>query len=270
MISIVILNWNSKEKLIDCLASIKKHTKQKHEIIIVDNGSTDGSIEFLKDEYPEAKLICNSVNMGVGPARNQGMKIATGEYVLILDVDTILKNSAIDILKKYMDENRKVGIVGAKLLNPDLSIQMSCRNFPTLYTKLSSRITKLSQKRLNQEQLKHWAHDSVESVGYLLGACQLIRREVICEIGVYDDKIFYGPEDIDYCLRAWLAGFEVKYNPNAIIIHDHQRITKNTLNKMTLIHLQALLYYFKKYHSYFTNNYIYKKIGLNREWYKFL
>ncbi|PKG44762.1 glycosyltransferase family 2 protein, partial [Planococcus sp. Urea-trap-24] len=224
MISIVILNWNSKEKLIDCLASIKKHTKQKHEIIIVDNGSTDGSIEFLKDEYPEAKLICNSVNMGVGPARNQGMKIATGEYVLILDVDTILKNSAIDILKKYMDENRKVGIVGAKLLNPDLSIQMSCRNFPTLYTKLSSRITKLSQKRLNQEQLKHWAHDSVESVGYLLGACQLIRREVICEIGVYDDKIFYGPEDIDYCLRAWLAGFEVKYNPNAIIIHDHQRI----------------------------------------------
>jgi len=255
-LSIIILNWNSKEDLKKCLVSIYKNTILKEkEIIIVDNGSKDSSIDFIEKNYPEIILIKNKKNRGVGPARNQGMKIAKGEYIMVLDVDTEVKPRAIDNLIKGMKEHPEVGLCGPKLIYPNGKIQYSCRKFPTILSKFIFRRLpeKLSSKFLSKEEYRKWDHSSFRYVGYVIGACQLIRKKALEQVGFYDERIFYGPEDIDYCLRMWKAGWRVLYYPKAEIIHKEARITKSILNQIKnpifWEHIKGLIIYFWK-HKY--------------------
>ncbi|GMR19259.1 MAG: hypothetical protein BMS9Abin34_391 [Patescibacteria group bacterium] len=254
-LSIVILNWNSKRDLESCLSSIYKNTSLKgREIIIVDNGSTDRSTDYIEEEYPEIILIKNTENKGVGPARNQGLRIAKGEYILVLDVDTEVRPRAIDILVEEMDKHSEVGLSGAQLVYPDGSLQYSCREFPTVLGKFIFRRLpeKLARRFLSKEEYRNWDHQSPAYVGYVIGACQLIRKVCLDRVGFYDDRIFYGPEDMDYCLRLWKAGWRVLYNPRAEIIHKEARITKSGVliqmkNPVFWRHLEGLAVYFLKH-----------------------
>lgn len=255
-LSIIILSWNSKEDLKKCLVSIYENTSLKEkEIIVVDNGSEDGSIEFIGENYPEINLIKNKKNRGVGPARNQGMRIANGEYILVLDVDTEIKPAAIDNLIKGMEENLDVGLSGPKLVYPHGGLQYSCRKFPTVLSKFIFRRLpeKLSSQFLYKEEYRDWDHSSLRYVGYVIGACQIIRKKAMAQVGLYDERIFYGPEDIDYCLRMWKAGWKVLYNPKAEILHKEARITRGILNQIKnpifWEHLKGLIIYFWK-HKY--------------------
>lgn len=252
-ISIVIISWKMKELLQSCLRSIYKYTSGvKLEIIVIDNNSQDGTSEMFKNEFPEIILIKNKENRGVAPARNQGMTIASGKYVLILDADVELIENSILQLYEFMESNPDCGIVGSKLVSTDRQLQFSCKRFPNLLSFIFRRLERFdvikNSKTLRYHTMQDWDHQEIKEVDYLIGACQFIRGEVIKKIGMYDDKIFYGPEDIDFCLRVWKSGWKVMYNPHTQIVHHEQRITKkNTFSSISLKHFIGILYIYRKY-----------------------
>ena len=255
-LSIIVLNWNSKDDLVSCLSHIKKNTRLKEkEIIVVDNGSTDGSVEYMKSNHPRTVLIRNEENLGVSVSRNQAIRASKGEYVLLLDVDTKVGRGAIDSLIAGMDAHPEVGMSGAKLVDPDGKLQYSCREFPTILSKFVFRRapSKFFDEFLSKEEYRDWEHNSFAYVGYVIAACLIIRRKCLENIGVLDESFFYGPEDVDYCLRAWKAGWKVMYNPKAVVVHKEARITKKggTLrqlkNPLFWTHVKGLVIYFWKH-----------------------
>lgn len=266
-LSIIILNWNSKSYIDLCLQSVRKAipSKLKNEIIVIDNGSTDSSIQYIKKQYPDVKLIENDRNKGVAPARNQGLMIAKGKYILLLDIDTIIREDSIEVMIQTMQSDNRIGLCGPKLVGTDGKLQFSCRNFPSVLSKIYRQFPgKLQNCLLEREELRNWDHCSQREVGYVIGACQLIRKAVIKEVGLLDENIFYGPEDIDFCLRIWQAGYKVVYNPEAVIIHDEQRITKRKLfSKICWEHAKGLAYFFWKHKYLFSRKSLYKSISNN-------
>jgi hypothetical protein len=252
-ISIVIITWNGLHFLKNLLSSIKQYSEGfSYELIIVDNNSTDGTIEFLTNNYPEIVLIRNEKNLGVAKARNIGMRITKGNYVLILDVDMELRENSILKLFQFMEQNNDCGLVGSKLIYANGDLQYSCKKFPNFFALVARRLDAFkivkNSKVLKQHLMADWNHDEIKEVDYLIGACQLIRRDVIEKIGYYDDSIFYGPEDIDYCLRVWKANWKIKYYPFTSIVHFEQRITKRSFfSIITFKHFIGIIYLFIKY-----------------------
>lgn len=262
-LSIVIATWNAADLLERCLHSIYKNTHgASFEIIVVDNASTDGTLEMLA-AFPEIKVIRNQTNRGVAPARNQGMKEAEGRYILLLDADTIIMERALDILVEFMDNNPKVGLAAPKLISPEGELQLTCRHFPNVFSKILRRIPfSFAEEMLREEFLADWDHNSVREVDYVIGACQIIRREAFEDVGLLDDHIFYGPEDVDYCIRMWRKGWAVCYNPFAVVVHYERRATKTKLfSRLTWLHLKGLVYYFIKYRYLFDLGRLDKLIG---------
>jgi len=254
-ISLVLITWKMKSLLERLLKSFINYSDGfTYEIIVIDNNSQDGTIELIESEFPDIRLIKNSQNKGVAPARNQGLKIATGNFVLILDADMELTENSIEHLFRFMKENPQAGLVGCKLTEPNGELQYSCKRFPTVLSLIFRRLEGISfidnSKSLKNHKMTDWDHNSISQVDYLIGACQFIRKEVIDQIGFYDEEIFYGPEDIDYCLRTWRAGWKVYYYPFTQIIHHEQRITKKSFfSKITFKHLLGIFYIFKKYNG---------------------
>lgn len=264
LVSFVILTWNSKQYITDCLTSISNSVSSfKYEVIIIDNGSMDNSIDLIKSSCPYAKLISNKCNMGVAFARNQGIKAANGSYIILLDIDTILSTASIDEIIQFMELQHEIGLCAPRLISNHGSIHQNVRRFPTLLSKLCRRISFGPAKKYannNLYDLKN-VHFHFE-VDYAVGACQVIRKAAIDEIGLLDDEIFYGPEDIDFCLRLWLNGWKVMYYPFVKIIHHEQRLTqKHFLSKLTLQHIKGLIYYFIKHGYFLETKSIRKKIN---------
>ena len=236
-----------------CLQTIYQYTKDiSFEIIVIDNNSQDGTSEMIEQNFPEVKLIKNPYNKGVAPARNQGIKEASGKYILILDADMELVENTIKKLFDFMELNPSAGIVGSKLVDKNLNLQLSCKRFPSFLAFLFRRLEWIdfvkNSNTLKYHTMQDWNHDEIMEVDYIIGACQFFRRDVIDKIGLYDDKIFYGPEDIDFCLRIWKAGWKVYYYPFTHIIHHEQRITKKKLfSKISFKHFVGIYYLYRKY-----------------------
>jgi GT2 family glycosyltransferase len=182
------------------------------------------------------------------------MEIAKGKYTLILDADTEFIENSIKHLYDYMEEHFDCGIIGSKLIDSNMNLQYTCKRFPTFFSLIFRRLDRFKVVSESNTLKKHimmdWDHSEVKDVDYLIGACQFIRREVIDKIGYYDTNIFYGPEDIDYCLRVWKAGWKVIYYPHTKIIHHEQRITKkNIFSDISLRHFKGILYIYRKYNG---------------------
>lgn len=254
-ISIIIISWNAINFLEKCIPSLYSKNKDlDFEVILIDNNSSDGTAEFVKEKYPKIKYLYNKENRGVAPARNQGFQIAAGKFILILDVDTeFVTESPLKELKDYMQNNPDVGLIGAQLISGDGEIQKSCLKFPSVWLKLFVRFERFSilknSKMLRDYYMDDFDHEKIIHVDYVIGAFQFIRKSMIDEIGVYDEKIFYGPEDIDFCLRAKHKGYKVIYYPKVKLFHYYQRITKKLFTKITYRHFKGLIYYFWK-HKY--------------------
>ena len=259
-VSIVLITWNIRDLLEKCLLSIYAFTPETtFEIVLVDNNSIDGSKEMIKERFPRVKLIENSSNMGVASARNQGIFIARGKYVFILDTDTELMEDSISAMFKYMEANPAVGLIGSKLVGKNRKLQYTSRRFPTLLSIIFRRLDFFPIIRqsavLKDHMMSDWDHNSLCEVDYVIGACQFIRKSVIMSIGMYDAKIFYGPEDLDYCLRIWRSGFKVCYFPYTSIYHYEQRITKRRpFSLITIKHLYGIFYLYIKYRGKFDRN----------------
>ncbi|MFH0992364.1 MAG: glycosyltransferase family 2 protein [bacterium] len=254
-LSIIIISWKMKQMLRDLLVSIRQCTTgMAYEIIIVDNNSQDGTSEMVEQEFSDARLIRNQENRGVAPARNQAFRIALGTYVVTLDADMQLKENSLLQLVEYLDRHPSVGLCGCKLTFPDGSVQPSARRFPTPLSFLMRRLEFLEWARqsasLRYHEMADWDRSDTRSVDYVIGACQMIRRTAMDHIGLLDEKIFYGPEDIDYCLRMHRAGWDVVYLADTAIIHHEQRITKkNFFSALMWRHLKGIFYLFTKYHG---------------------
>jgi len=226
-LSIIIVNWNTAKLLRDCLDSLKldppiRRMKLEIEVIVVDNGSTDGSIDEMQSfktsekQNINLKIIKNKGNLGFSKAVNQGIKESTGEVVLLLNSDTIVKKGA---LKELLDFEEKVGsvVVGARMLNPDGTVQGSCFYFPTV----KRAILEYWLKKKNYfSKYAPAGLDSVE-VEAVSGGAMLISRVLIDKIGMLDERYFMYFEDLDFCRRVRKAGYKIYYLPTAEIIHEH-------------------------------------------------
>jgi len=252
-ISIVIISWRMKSMLSELLKSIKANTNGiSYELIIVDNNSQDGTSEMIEAEYQDAILIKNSENLGVAPARNQAFKIAKGRYIITLDADMLFIDNSLMKLVEFMDKTPEAGLCGAKLIFPDGRVQPSGRRFPTVLSFILRRLDFIAfvrySKTLRRHEMAEWDRSNTRQVDYVIGACQCIRREAMEEVGFLDERIFYGPEDIDYCLRMYKKRWQVHYYPFTSIIHYEQRITKKIFfSKLTFLHFRAVIYFFWKY-----------------------
>lgn len=250
-VSIVILTWNSEQNIGACLGSLHRGLSAfSSEVIVIDNGSRDQTCSVVREALPPAQLICNPENRGVAPARNQGIRLAQGEYILILDDDTVVQPGALNCLIRYMEEHPEAGLCGPKLTNADGELQLSCRRFPTLIDKLARRLPAiLGQKVTREAEMADWDHRAIRDVDYVIGACQIIRRRTLQEVGPFDERIFYGPEDVDLCLRLQQAGWRVVYNPDAVVVHEERRVTRSLLSGLMWKHVCGLGYFFWK-HGY--------------------
>jgi GT2 family glycosyltransferase len=253
VVSIVILTWNSRALLTACLAALPAATAPlATEVIVVDNGSRDGTAELLAGRA-DVVTITNPTNRGVAPARNQGLRSAHGEFLAVLDVDTVPRPGSFATLVARLRAAPAVGLVGPKLVGPDGELQYSCRRFPTLVDKVLRRLpARFGRAVVDDVELRWWDHAGVREVDYVIGACQLIRRSALDDVGLLDERIFYGPEDVDLCLRMHRAGWRVEYVPDAVVMHLERRVTRKLLSTLTARHVYGLGYFFWKHRYLWT------------------
>ena len=261
-LSIVIITYNALTFLKPCLESLRDVLESSDtELILVDNASTDNTLRHVKQFFPQVRIIELGENKGVAYARNRGIEIAAGDYILLLDSDTIANKEAIVGMVDYMDNNPRIGICGCRLVGQNNEIQDSFKKFPAIGYKTNNLLISLAGKlklrgwreKLKKKNERYTYGDpslikSPFSPDYLIGACQMIRREVISQAGLLDENIFYGPEDADFCIRTKRAGWDVVYLPQFSIIHHWQRATgKKIISSLTVKHIKALFYFYKKY-----------------------
>ena len=218
-LSIIIVSFNTKELTLKCIDSIlASRLKITYEIIVVDNGSSDGSQEdFKRLSDKRIKLILNDKNLGFAKANNQGIRKAKGKYILLLNSDTEVKKGAIDNLYDFAKVKKSVGVVGARLLNPDGSIQGSVYRVPTI-TRTIYQYWFDKGKFLDKYYPESRVPVEVEAV---VGGAFLITQEALNKVGLLDERYFMYFEDLDYCRRARKAELKVYYLPSSEIIHHH-------------------------------------------------
>ena len=224
-LSIVIVNWNARDYLRKCLKSVYANPDGLGlEIFVVDNSSTDGSPAMLKKEFPGVKVIENKGNPGFGAANNQALKICESDFALILNPDTEISTGALAAMVGFLKQNGKAGAVGAKLLNADGTIQLTCaRNFPTLLTEffwLTTLVRRFPRNRVVGKYLmSYWDHNDKREVDCLSGACIMARLGALKKLDYFDEDYFMYGEDVDLCYRIKKAGWQIWYLPEAEIIH---------------------------------------------------
>jgi N-acetylglucosaminyl-diphospho-decaprenol L-rhamnosyltransferase len=253
-LSIVILNWNVRDLLDRCLASIRPE-RFTIETIVVDNASTDDSLDLLRSKYPDVTVIANSINRGFTGGNNQGLRAAHGRYCMILNPDTEIVDDALEQLLVYLGAQPQVGALGPQLLNPDGSIQSSRRRFPTLATAFfeSTWLQRWAPRGLLRRfYLEDVSPSIVQEVDWLTGACTVFRREALDQVGLYDEQNFFMySEEVDLCRRVKEAGWKIVYLPAAKVIHHIGKSSDQVVAARHLYFQTSKVHYFRKYHGRF-------------------
>lgn len=232
-LSIIIVNYNTKELTGNCINSVIKNTRHiSYEIILVDNASKDGSCEYLKDIFPGIQIIANSENMGFAKANNQGIKAAKGKYILLLNSDTEFIEDCISPLLKYLDDNHSVIIVGCKVLNADRTLQESVYHFPSVWSELifftKGVIKNFWDPVTYFHKMKYWGHNSIKHVDCISGCFLLVKKYIFGQVGLLDERFFMYYEDSEFCFRVnSYRSNSVYYYPYRSIIHHHGKSIDN-------------------------------------------
>ena len=264
-LSIIIVNYNTNKLLANTIQSVINTVASiKYEIIVVDNASIDGSIEMLKQQYPQVNLIENKDNLGFPKANNIGIKEATGRYILLLNSDTIVLGNCLQRCLDYMDSNIEVGALGCKLLLANGNLDHACkRGFPTPEASLSYilKLHKLfpASKKFGQYTLNYLPNNEINEVDALTGAFMMVRKEVINKVGLLDETFFMYGEDLDWCFRIKEAGYKVVYYPEAVTIHYKGGSSKRKRYK-TIYEFHRAMYIF--YNKHYRNKYNFIVTGI--------
>ena len=258
-LSISIVNFNTKEPLKKCLESIKNNIQGiSYEVIVVDNASSDGSAEMVKQGFPHIKLIANSQNRGATVAKNQSFKIAQGRFILIADSDIEILPGAVSSMVDFMDKTPQAGIVGPRVLFADLSPQHSCnKGFPNLFNAFINNIFFLAHLRyrfyrttIGKRYVKS-RYNRVEEFAWLGGMCLLVRNTIVQQLGGMDENFFIYYDDTEFCLRVKKAGYKIYYLPQAAVIHYWGAgVGKFSAFLFPKI-FESELYFFRKHHGRF-------------------
>ena len=220
--SVIIVSWNTAELLRACLDSINGSNLEESEVIIVDNGSVDGTADMIRSRQPGCQLICNSVNRGFAAGNNQALGVARGRYALLLNSDTVLLGDVVQKTVQYMDAHPEVGVLGCRVLNPDGTAQQTCFQEPSLLNILlkTTGLFRLPWPRfLSREHMPWWQRDSERDVDVVTGCYMLVRRSALEQVGLLDESFFFCGEETDWCRRFRAAGWKVRFAPVGEIIH---------------------------------------------------
>ncbi len=247
-ITVGVVSWNDAPALARCLAALPRALGGlRAQIVVVDNGSTDATWALLEGRS-DLEAIRNDRNPGLTPGRNQILERARGRALLMLDSDTEPLPGSIAVLCAYLDQHPRVGLVGARLLNPDGTLQLSCRTFPPVLLPFMRRppLASVFEHRatVNRHLMRDYDHATPRPVDWVMGACQGTRGDLARRLGGYDERIFsHGGEDTDWCVRVWKAGYEVHYVPQAAVVHAYGHFTRrNPFSKQSLRGLADYLY----------------------------
>ena len=247
-LSIIIVNWNTRDLLSDCLESIKATARDlSHEIIVVDNASTDGSVEMLRERFPRVKVIENAENRGFGAANNQAMKVMAGRYALLLNSDTRLMENAVQELFSFLESRPDAAMACGQLLNADGSRQNSVAAFPSLMTLLTNTplLEILFPRRFPSKRRDYPGPIEVDSA---IGACMMVRKSAIDEVGMFDERYFFFFEETDWAMQMRAAGWKVFHIPTAFIYHQQgQSIGRNARSRIEFY--RSRYGYFRKWES---------------------
>jgi GT2 family glycosyltransferase len=246
VLSVIIVSWNTRQYLLPCLKSIFQAGEEGGwEVIVVDNGSKDGSGKEAKRLFPKIHLIANEKNLGFAKATNQGIKHASGKWILLLNPDTEVREGAIEMLIAFMDSHPDAGIAGAQLLNGDGSKQNSIANFPSLATEL---LNKSLLRRFFPEAFpgKERVYSGPREVDSVIGACLIARREAIERAGILDEDYFLFFEETDWCYRMKKTGWRVFHVPQAEVVHFQGRGAETRKREAKVEYYRSRYRFFRK------------------------
>jgi N-acetylglucosaminyl-diphospho-decaprenol L-rhamnosyltransferase len=249
-ISLVLVNYNGSDFIDDCLNSIDRvFDCCDREVIIIDNFSTDDSVKIVKDNFPQFKLITSQVNLGFSKANNLAVKYSQGNHLLFLNTDTILTENTPQILSDYLNQNPNVGAVGSRITFEEGSYQLSAGKLPNLAIELWDKIKYGLDRRWHQlfSGIYDRQYSTIREVGWLTGACLMIRRDVFEQIGGFDESFFMYFEDKDICKRVRDAGFKVVYYPETSLIHLLGGSSQGIKKSVNTYYRDSQLYYYQKH-----------------------
>ena len=253
-VSFIIVSWNAKAYLLKCLKSLAATERgYTSEVIVVDNASSDGSVQAVKENFPRVRVVQLSYNAGFARANNVGMQIAQGRYWCLVNSDVEVLDDCMPALLREMAAQPEVGMIGPLLLEADGRTQISCWGFPSLWNMFCCA---LALDRLfpgsawsNGYQMRHFQRDTARSVDILGGAFWLTRREAVLKVGPLDEGYFMYGEDMDWCKRFWQNGWRVTFFPNARAIHYGGASSANAPIRFSIEMQRANLQYWSKHHG---------------------
>ncbi|UCH33284.1 MAG: glycosyltransferase family 2 protein, partial [Armatimonadota bacterium] len=252
-LSICIVNWNTREHLRDCLASLANHPpSRRHEIIVVDNASEDGSADMVAREFPDVRLIANERNEQYARANNQAIRASAGDMLLLLNPDVQVLAGAIDALLDFMDANPAAGACAPKLVHPDGRVQRSVRSFPTPGALLAD-VLGLAQlfprsETLGRYRLTHWDYDSVREVDQPMASALMLRRKALRQVGLFDEQFPLFFNDVDLCYRLRRAAWRTYFVPQAQAIHHVGASTAQARRAALRLSQEGLARFYRKHY----------------------
>ncbi len=251
-LSISLVNTNNKLLLGACLRSLQAVREEvPFEIILVDNVSTDGSAEMVRTEFPEVQLLVNEARRGFGANHNQAINKATGEYILVLNEDTIVKPGALKAMCDYLDRDASSAAVGCRLENPDGSLQRSCYKFPSPGRALAENLLLVAAFPSSSlwGDYRSWDHNESRYVDFVSGAAIMVRRKVVEQIGAFDERFFIYAEETDWCYRMHRAGWKVAFTPSGTIVHYGGQSSVKVKDKQFSEFNRSALKYMRKHYG---------------------
>jgi len=267
-LTIIIVNYKAKKVLKDCLKSlIENYSDRNFQIIVVDNPS-DESIEGLENEFPTITFIYNTNNNGFAAGNNLGIDEALGKYILLLNPDTVVNKNSFSNMISILELNENIGVVGCKIFNKEGEVEHSTHSFPSLikefmhaneflksFIQYNSSLGRLFSRFIKVRAFdSYWNHDSEKDVDHVTGACMMIKRKVIDEVGLLDEAFFLYTEEVEWSFRIKKAGYRIVFNPNSDIIHlfgfsTNQNVQRQTINALLVERYRGMFYFFKKHYG---------------------
>lgn len=247
-LTIIIVNWNTRRLLLDCLASIENSAStSSREVIVVDNASTDGSVQAVAHAFPDVQVIVNAENQGFARANNAALKRMRGRYAVLLNSDTVLKESTLEGLYDFMERHPDAGMCGLQLLNADGSKQKSTGVFPTLTSEFLSRnIARFFAPNTSAAAAEQKEGGVPTAVDFILGACMMVRKKAIDGVGMLDEDYFFLYEEIDWCFRMHKGGWQVYHVPDVSLYHLGGQSMKEINLRARVESWQSRYLFFKK------------------------